>query len=41
MLINPALHEHARQLYVRRRLRWLMLAMTAANVVLWSAVFGL
>jgi hypothetical protein len=28
-------------LSVKRRLRWLMAAMTVANVVLWTVVFGL
>ncbi len=41
MLSGPTLHEHGRQLSVKRRLRWLMAALTLANVVLWSVVFGL
>lgn len=41
LLSSPTLHEHGRALSVKRRLRWLMVAMTAANVVLWSVVFGL
>ena len=41
MLSGPTLHEHGRQLSVKRRLRWLMAAMTVLNVVLWSVVFGL
>jgi len=41
LLSGPTLHEHGRALSVKRRLRWLMVAMTAANVVLWSVVFGL
>jgi hypothetical protein len=41
MLSGPTLHEHGRALSVKRRLRWLMAAMTVANVVLWSIVFGL
>jgi len=41
MLIGPTLHSHGQQLSVRRRLRWLMVAMGAANIVLWSIVFGL
>ena len=39
-LSGRTLHEHGRQLSVRRRLRWLMAALTLANVVLWSVVFG-
>jgi hypothetical protein len=38
---SPTLHEHGRALSVKRRLRWLMVAMTVANVALWSVVFGL
>jgi hypothetical protein len=41
LLSNPTLHEHGRALCVKRRLRWLLAAMTLANVVLWSVVFGL
>ena len=41
MLAGPTLHEHGRALCVKRRLRWLMAAMTLANIVLWSVVFGL
>jgi hypothetical protein len=41
MLSGPTLHEHGHALSVKRRLRWLMAAMTLANVVLWSVVFGL
>lgn len=40
MLSGPTLHAHARQLAVQRRLRWLTVALAAANIVLWSAVFG-
>jgi hypothetical protein len=40
-MLHPTLHEHGRQLSVKRRLRWLMVALTLANVVLWSVVFGL
>jgi hypothetical protein len=38
---TPNLHEHGRQLSVRRRLRWLMAAMALANLILWTVVFGL
>lgn len=38
---GPTLHEHGRALCVRRRLRWLMAALAAANLVLWSVVFAL
>jgi hypothetical protein len=41
MFSSPTLHEHGRALSVKRRLRWLMAAMTVLNVVLWSVVFGL
>ncbi len=41
MLSGPTLHEHGRALSVKRRLRWLMAAMTVVNVVLWTVVFGL
>lgn len=41
MFANPTLHEHGRALSVKRRLRWLVAAMTVLNVVLWSVVFGL
>jgi hypothetical protein len=41
MYISPTLHEHGRQLSVKRRLRWLLGALALANLVLWSAVFGL
>lgn len=41
MLGNPTLHAHGRQLCVRRRLRWAMVAMAIANLALWSVVFGL
>ncbi len=41
MLVGPTLHAHGQQLIVRRRLRWMMAAAIAANVVLWSVVFGL
>jgi hypothetical protein len=41
MLSGPTLHEHGHALSVKRRLRWLMAAMTLANVILWSVVFGL
>ncbi len=41
MLSGLTLHEHGRALSVKRRLRWLMAAMTVVNVVLWTAVFGL
>lgn len=39
MLVSPTLHEHGRQLSVRRRLRWLLAALALANLALWSAVF--
>ncbi len=41
MLIGPTLHTHGQQLCVKRRLRWLMVALAAANLVLWSVMFGL
>ena len=41
MLFGPTLHAHGRQLSVKRRLRWMMVALIAANVVLWSLVFGI
>ncbi len=41
MLSSPTLHEHGRALSVKRRLRWLMAAMTVLNVVLWTVMFGL
>lgn len=41
MLVGPTLHAHGQQLSVRRRLRWMMITLVAANVVLWSIVFGL
>ena len=41
MLINPTLHAHGRQLSVKRRLRWVLIAVAAANIALWSVVFGL
>lgn len=41
MLVIPTLHEHGRQLCVRRRLRWLVALVTVANVALWTVVFGL
>lgn len=41
MLIGPTLHSHGQQLSVKRRLRWLTVALALANVVLWSVVFGL
>jgi hypothetical protein len=41
MLTGPTLHEHARQLHVTRRLRWLMALVAVANIALWSVVFGL
>jgi hypothetical protein len=41
MLFGPTLHEHGRQLSVKRRLRWLMAALAIANLALWSVVFGL
>ncbi|MGR4867054.1 hypothetical protein [Caulobacter sp. LARHSG274] len=41
MLIGPTLHAHGQQLSVKRRLRWTMLALIAANVVLWTVVFGI
>jgi len=40
MLIGPTLHTHGQQLSVKRRLRWLMVALAAVNIVLWSIVFG-
>lgn len=41
MLTGPTFHGHVRQMAVQRRLRWLTVALAAANIVLWSAVFGL
>ncbi len=41
MLINPTLHAHGRQLSVKRRLRWVLIAVGVANIALWSVVFGL
>ena len=41
MLIGPALHTHGQQLSVKRRLRWLTVALAVANVALWTVVFGL
>jgi hypothetical protein len=38
---GPTLHEHGHALSVKRRLRWLVAAMTVANVALWTVVFGL
>jgi hypothetical protein len=40
VLIGPTLHTHGQQLSVKRRLRWLTVALTVANVALWSVVFG-
>jgi hypothetical protein len=40
-MLSSTLHEHGRQLGVRRRLRWLIAAMAVANLLLWSMVFGL
>jgi hypothetical protein len=40
VLIGPTLHAHGQQLSVKRRLRWMMIALTVANVLLWSVVFG-
>ena len=40
MLIGPTLHAQGRQLSVKRRLRWLLVALAVANVALWSVVFG-
>jgi hypothetical protein len=41
MLFDPTLHEHGRQLSVKRRLRWWMAILAIANLALWSVVFGL
>jgi hypothetical protein len=41
MPIGPTLHAHGQQLSVRRRLRWMTLALIAANLVLWTVVFGI
>ena len=40
MLIGPTLHSHGRQLSVKRRLRWLTVALVVANLALWFVLFG-